>query len=328
MKKILLLLIFILSFPPLYAQKAEDKPLTKVVFTPQWLPQSQFAGYYVAEELGYYKECGLDLEILHPYVSMKSMDMLKHGICDIASTMLVEALPHIDNDFDIMNIMQIIPHSTMLLLSHTPLDNSIHNLEGKTLGTWKAGYATSLKASFKNRKIDVHWVEFLSGVNVFLSKSVDATTCMAYNEILSINESGYDIKDNQIIKVSDLGYDVPEDGVYTTSAFAKKNPEIIKKFRNATMRGWLWVAQNKEEALKIVMKKVQEENVTTNIYHQRRMLDVLLEYGVADINDNFTLKEESYNDACKLLRDAGLIEKTLPYNTFVFQPKEGKEAKE
>lgn len=30
----------------------------RIVFTPQWTPQSQFAGYYVAQEKGFYKEIG------------------------------------------------------------------------------------------------------------------------------------------------------------------------------------------------------------------------------------------------------------------------------
>ena len=36
---------------------------TRIVFTPQWTAQSQFAGYYVALEKGFYKSAGLDVEI-------------------------------------------------------------------------------------------------------------------------------------------------------------------------------------------------------------------------------------------------------------------------
>ena len=38
----------------LYAQE-------RLVFTPQWTAQAQFAGYYVAQEMGFYKEAGLDV---------------------------------------------------------------------------------------------------------------------------------------------------------------------------------------------------------------------------------------------------------------------------
>ena len=37
----------------------------QIVFTPQWTPQSQFAGYYVAQEMGFYKDAGVDVVIDH-----------------------------------------------------------------------------------------------------------------------------------------------------------------------------------------------------------------------------------------------------------------------
>ncbi len=297
-----------------------DSRDTKVTFTPQWHPQAQFAGYYAAQELGFYSNYGIDLTILHPYVSMNAMEMLKSGICNIVSTMLIEALTIKDSGFDIVNVMQIIPHSTMVMLSHTPLNNSIDSLRGKTIATWKAGFATSIKAVLQNEKIDVEWVEFLSGVNIFLSKSVDICTSMAYNEMQTIGETGYKVEDSHVFKISDLGYDIPEDGIYTTSEFLDKNPEIIENFRKATIEGWLWVAANKEKALEIVMTRAKELNIPTNIYHQRRMLNTLLEYGVAKSEESFTLTEQGFNVGYNLLFGAGLIKKEISYSNFVELP--------
>ena len=33
----------------------------RFIFTPQWTPQAQFTGYYVAQELGFYRDAGLDV---------------------------------------------------------------------------------------------------------------------------------------------------------------------------------------------------------------------------------------------------------------------------
>ena len=38
----------------------------KVVFTPQWTAQAQFVGFYVANNMGFYKDAGLDVTIKHP----------------------------------------------------------------------------------------------------------------------------------------------------------------------------------------------------------------------------------------------------------------------
>lgn len=55
---------------PLLAQK---KYTGKFVFTPQWTAHAQFAGYYVAQEKGFYKAEGLDVDIVHPSVSETAM---------------------------------------------------------------------------------------------------------------------------------------------------------------------------------------------------------------------------------------------------------------
>ena len=41
----------------------------KIIFTPQWTTQAQFAGYYVAQEMGFYYKAGIDVEIVHPSVT-------------------------------------------------------------------------------------------------------------------------------------------------------------------------------------------------------------------------------------------------------------------
>ncbi len=43
---------------------AYGQALRQATFIPQWIPQAQFAGYYVAYEKGYYREKGIDLQLL------------------------------------------------------------------------------------------------------------------------------------------------------------------------------------------------------------------------------------------------------------------------
>lgn len=61
---------------PLLAQK---KYTGKFVFTPQWTAHAQFAGYYVAQEKGFYKAEGLDVDIVHPSVSETAMHRIQEA---------------------------------------------------------------------------------------------------------------------------------------------------------------------------------------------------------------------------------------------------------
>ena len=44
-----------------------------IVFTPQWTPQAQFAGYYVAEAKGFFREAGVKVKIEHPSATQPAL---------------------------------------------------------------------------------------------------------------------------------------------------------------------------------------------------------------------------------------------------------------
>ena len=50
-----------------------------IILTPKWTAQAQFAGYYIAEKMGFYKEEGLDVHVHHPSLSESSFSFLKSG---------------------------------------------------------------------------------------------------------------------------------------------------------------------------------------------------------------------------------------------------------
>ncbi len=290
---------------------------TKITFTPQWTPQAQFAGYYVAKEMGFYEEAGLDVDIVHPTSSMYAIDRLNLGKSDIVTSMMIDAIVSRDAGVDIVNVMQLMPRSTMILISHIPINGDPEALRGKRVATWKAGFSTIVDAIFAEKGIEIEWVKFLTGVNIFLSKSVDATTAMTYNELQTIKETGYKIDDNYILNLWDLGYKIPEDGLYTTSKFAAENPETLRKFREASLKGWLWAAEHRDQTLDIVLEIAEKNHIPTNKYHQSKMLDNILESGVAANESVFELNKVDYEATRDLLRRADLIKQSPTYEEFV-----------
>ena len=51
----------------------------KLIFTPQWTAQAQFAGYYVAQEMGFYYKAGIDVEIVHPSVTQSAISRIRNN---------------------------------------------------------------------------------------------------------------------------------------------------------------------------------------------------------------------------------------------------------
>ena len=288
----------------------------QITFTPQWTPQSQFAGYYAALENGYYAEAGLDVAIVHPTSSNNSMDMIKDGTSDIITSELIQAMMTTDDDLKLVNLLQTTQHSTLVLISRTKNVRDFADLAGCRIGTWKVGFSEIPHMIDEEQHLDIEWVKLINSLNLYIAGAIDATLAKSYNELILFSMSG--ITPGSVLYFSEHGYDFPEDGLYVSEAFYKKNPEKCRLFAEATKKGWDWVRNNREEALDIVMKYVKESNVPTNRYNQKWMLDAILE-AHEDVKGglpSYRLDEDAFNRLNEALVKYGYIARPVVYERF------------
>ena len=247
----------------------------KITFSPQWSAQSQFAGYYAALENGYYAEADLDVSIVHPTNSYTSVNMLKDGTSDFITCELIQAMIAMDQGIRLVNLLQTTQHTTLVLISHDKDIRKMSDLAGRRVGTWKVGFNEIPYILDAEHNLGIEWVKFISSLNIYLSGAIDATLGKSYNERILFSMSG--ITPGSMLRFSEMGYDYPEDGLYVSEKFFKKYPEQCRKFAEASRKGWEWVRNNRKEAVDIVMKYVNEANISTNIYNQKWMLEEVLE---------------------------------------------------
>lgn len=309
-KKYLCLLCFVVaSLTCSYAQQ--------ITFSPQWTPQSQFAGYYAALENGYYAEAGLDVVIKHPTTSYSSISMLKDGKSDVITCELIQAMMTADDDIRLINILQTTQHSTLALVSRAQNVTKLSDLAGCRIGTWKVGFNEIPHMIDEEQHLDIEWIKLLNPLNLYIAGAIDATLVKSYNELILFSMSG--ITPGSILYFSEYGYDFPEDGLYVSEDFYKKNQKECRLFAEASRKGWDWVRNNPEIALEIVMKYVKESNVPTNRYNQQWMLDAILkaQEDVKGEKPSYTLDEDAFNQLNEALKKYGYISKSAVYESFI-----------
>ncbi|MBQ6574233.1 MAG: ABC transporter substrate-binding protein [Bacteroidales bacterium] len=307
-RKVSLMCLMLAALVPAFAQQ--------ITFTPQWTPQSQFAGYYAALELGFYREAGIDVTITHPTKTYSSINMLLDGSSDIITSELIQAVVATDNDIKLVNLMQTTQHSTLVLLARDKNIQSMPQLSGLKIGTWKVGFNEIPKMMDEEYRLNIDWIKFINPLNLYISGAIDATLAKSYSEQVLFTMSG--ITPGSILKFSERGFDYPEDGLYVSEAFFKKNPQVCRKFAEASRKGWEWVRKNRKEALDIVMKYVKAENVPTNIYNQKIMLDIILEVqeDIKGQAPSYTLSEDDLDKLNKRLLRHGYISRPVEYKRF------------
>ena len=247
---------------------------SKIVFTPQATAQAQFAGYYVALEQGFYAEEGLDVEIVHPYVTQSAVESIWEGVCIATTLPLPMAMKTIDNGLPLVNILQTSMNSGLMVVSRSGEDPWA--LKKARVAAFRAGFGLMAQAYAALYQIDFEPVTTASMVNLFTAGAVDATLAMSFDEYYKLLQTGLVSPDRGIYRFEEGEYNIQEDGVYVTRAFYEAHREACEGFARASRRGWEWVSEHREEALDLVMRYVKEHRIATNRTLQGLMLDEVL----------------------------------------------------
>lgn len=292
-----------------------------VTFMPQWTPQTQFAGYYVALEKGFYAEEGIDVIIDHFGGSSteSAIDKLARKKVDIITTQLISAVLARDKGLKLVNVLQTSQVNGLMCAAHFPID-SPQSLDGKRIGRWKVGFGEVCDMFCYRNGVSVDWIPYIQGINLYVSGAVDALLCYSFSEYLQLVLATGGIPEDHIIRFRDYGLDFPEDGVYVTEAYYKKNKEAVDKFVRASRKGWEYTRQHPDEALAISMRFIREYNVATSNTLQRMMLEEMLRLQVNPATgkaDFSPVPREVFDSLTASLKEMGLIASDIKYEEMV-----------
>ena len=232
------------------------------MFTPQWTAQAQFAGYYVAEVKGFYREAGIKVQIVHPSATQPAMSRLRENRCQATTLQLCQALEIVGDGMPLVNILQTSMNNAMVIVAAKDEDPLKH--KGARVGIWSVGFGQLAICMSIMDHLNYEFIRFAQNVNLFVSGALDATLAMSYNEYYQLIQAGIKVTDKNVYRFCDHGYNVQEDGVYMRRDYYEKHREQALKFAQASRKGWEWAAQHPEETLDIVMQYVDRENIATN----------------------------------------------------------------
>jgi NitT/TauT family transport system substrate-binding protein len=268
----ILFLFFIILFS--HQQASAEVTFKKATFIPQWSPQAQFAGYYVAYEKGFYKKYGVDLTILKGGPDSSPVEYLEKGKADFASIWLSTAIQKRSEGMKLVNIGQIIQRSALMLVAKKARGiNKPQDINGKKVGLWGDEYQIQPRAFFKKYNLKVKIIPQSSSINLFLRDGVDVASAMWYNEYHTIINSGINPEELTTFFFYDYGLNFPEDGIYTLEKDFKEDPSLSCAFAEASIQGWLYAFEHPDEALKIVLKYMSSAKIPANKMQQKWMLE-------------------------------------------------------
>lgn len=251
------------------------EPLKKVKIQLKWVPQAQFAGIYAAKEKGFYKDEGIDVEIVPGGPDVIIEQQVVNGAVDIGVSSFDSLLVNRDNGLPLVSLAQVTQKSSYRLLSKksTGIDAPA-KMKDKKVGTWMGSQQFQVLAYMEKNgldpKKDIQLVKQGFTMDQFFGDQLDVATATIYNEYYVVLESGVKETDLNVFNFDDAGVAMLEDTLIAKKDWVDKNHDLAVKAVRATMKGWNYAIEHQEEVVDIVMKSVTAGSTTKQ--HQTTML--------------------------------------------------------
>jgi len=297
--------------------------IDSLTFMIHWTPQTQFAGYYLALEKGFYQEEGIKVNLVNMLHASEG-DALKNltsGKVDLCSSLLQHAILEKSWGSDIVNVLQTSQNTGLMLVSHKPIKD-YKELETMTIGRWKQGFGEIADIFYNEKKLDVKSIDFTQGGNLYLCGALDATLCYSYNEYLEILFAKGSSDKSYFFRFSDIGYNYPEDAVFAARDFYEHNASLINRFKRATIKGWNYARSHRDEAVKVVIEAMKKCDIPYNEKYQAMMLDEVLNLQIDKSTGTATFQPISEAAFAKMesqMMAMGYIAEFIDYKDFIMQ---------
>ncbi|NHQ75457.1 ABC transporter substrate-binding protein [Roseovarius gahaiensis] len=257
------------------AQAADDLTLQL-----KWVTQAQFAGYYVAQDKGFYDEEDLNVTIKPGGPDIAPTQVIAGGGADVTVEWMPAALSAREKGLPLVNIAQPFKSSGMMLtcLKSTGV-NGPEDFPGRTLGVWFFGnefpflsWMSQLGISTEGGDEGVTVLKQGFNVDPLLQDQADCISTMTYNEYWQVIDAGITPDELITFKYEDQGVATLEDGLYVHEDKLDDPAEVDKlaRFVRASMKGWKWAQENPEDAAMIVLDNDATGAQTEK--HQVRMM--------------------------------------------------------
>ena len=274
LKKLLcILLIAVLtaaSVIALTACKDDDAP-EKITFVLDWAPNTNHVGLYVAKNLGYYAEEGLEVTFIQPGTTGCSADV-STGVGQFGIDFQEQMIYNEQSSVNVTAVAAVIQHNTSGILAKGNID-SLAALNGKKYASWGLqGEEAIVRYFLQEGGADINTVEFIpntvENIVAEFTNTSGADCLWSYLgwDVTKLNTEGIA---NTFFRMSDyidaLDYYTPV--IIANNDYLNDNAEYARKFIKATARGYEYAIANPREAADILMEENPELAVDSELIY-------------------------------------------------------------
>jgi len=247
-------------------EPSSEQKLTPVRVQLKWFHQFQSAGFYAAIEKGYFKQLGLDVELIEGGPKIDPTLVVTRGDAEFGvgnSTLLIDY----NNGRPVVAVSAIFQHSPFIILARRNRDmRTVKDLEGHTL--MRESHAAELTAYLKLAGVEIDKVKMVphTGTVSNLAKDspdrVDAMTAYTSYEPYFATKKNIPYK---IFNPRDIDIDFYADTLFASRDLTINHPKVVDSMRDALAKGWQYARANQDEIISLILRD----------YHSNKKMDRL-----------------------------------------------------
>lgn len=224
----------------------------------KWLPQSQFAGFYVAREKGYYLQEGIDLTINPGGPNLLTENLVASGADTFGLSGGTESVLAA-HDKNLPLVAVGMAHQLTPFVFVARKDGPVKSLEdfrGKKVTAWFTGSQLVLQGMLASKGIQPGEVTIQPqqvSQTPFVNGEVDVVVAAQYNDLLII-QSRMGADKLRLFVPEDYGVSFPRDTLIVSKKTSQEQPELVKSFLRASIRGWQDTLKNPTQAVDTLLK--------------------------------------------------------------------------
>ena len=301
----------------LFTQTLFSQELKKVTLQLSWLDQFQFAGYYMAKEKGFYKELGLDVEIIPFSFGLDIPKDVNDGKTDFAVGRETLILERVKNP-NIVALYAIFQSTPLILMSTKESEiNSINDFSNKKIMTTidDAG-EVSLKAMITSNKIKLENLAFLKhthNIDDLINKNTDVISAYISKSPYTLQKKGVEYN---IFDPKKYGFDMYSDLLFTNQNLINTDLNTVLQFKKASLKGWEYAYSNIEESADLILQKYNSQKLEKEeLIYEGKELKKLSYFNTANLGE---IKKDKIQRIYDLYNVMGLIPNPINLDKFIF----------
>ncbi len=287
----------------------------KVRLQLKWQHQFQFAGYYAAQAQGYYRNAGLEVEILPATPGEDPVLQVIEGQAEfgVGSTDLLllreQGLP-------VVVLAVIFQHSPLALMTLKGDGiQTIHDLAGRKI-MMEPG-AAELHAYLRREGISADkftLVPHTFDVQALVSGAVDALSVYVTDEPFALKQAG---REYLLYSPRAVGIDFYGDNLFTTEDLLQRQPELVRKFREASLKGWEYAMQHQEEMVRLIHDRYSPRHSLEHLRFEAQRMESLLQTALIEVGH---INPGRWRNIAEVYAEMGMLRRDFDLKGFLYDP--------